>query len=174
MKIFLVGFMGCGKSYVGRRLAAKFSFQFVDVDSIIENTEGATIAHIFTTEGEPYFRQLESNTLKGLGKWDNIVIATGGGAACFRNNMEWMNEQGLTVYLKATPELLLSRLKNETNHRPILGGRTDDDLLHFIETKVAERAQFYEQATITIEQKTDGDQVVSDIVDALYNRVSVN
>jgi shikimate kinase len=174
VKLFLVGFMGCGKSYVGRLLAAKFGFLFVDVDSIIENTEGVTIAQIFEDRGEAAFRQLESDTLRGLKKWDNIVIATGGGAACFHNNINWMNENGVTIYLKATPTLLLSRLKNETHHRPILGGRTDDDLLHFIESKVAERKQYYEQAAFIIEQTTDGDQVVTDIIDALYNRSTLN
>lgn len=166
--------MGCGKSYVGKRLAAKFGFQFVDIDNIIENTEGVTIAQIFANQGETFFRQLESDTLKRLEKWDNIVIATGGGAACFHDNMKWMNEKGVTIYLKATPELLLSRLKSETEHRPILNGRTDLDLLHFIENKLAERAQFYEKAVVVVEQTTDGDQVIDDIVNALYNRVTAN
>ena len=166
--------MGCGKSYVGKRLAAKFGFQFVDIDNIIENTEGVTIAQIFANQGETFFRQLESDTLKRLEKWDNIVIATGGGAACFHDNMQWMNEKGVTIYLKATPEMLLSRLKSETEHRPILNGRTDLDLLHFIENKLAERAQFYEKAAVVVEQTTDGDQVIDDIVNALYNRVTVN
>ena len=174
MKIFLVGFMGCGKSYVGKRLATKFGFQFVDIDNIIENTEGSTIAQIFANQGETFFRQLESDTLKRLEKWDNIVIATGGGAACFHDNMQWMNEKGVTIYLKATPELLLSRLKSETEHRPILNGRTDLDLLEFIEMKLAERSQFYERALVTVEQLTDGDQIIDDIVNALYNRASAN
>ncbi len=174
MRIFLVGFMGCGKSFIGRPLAAKLSFQFVDVDNIIENTEGVTVAQIFANQGETYFRQLESDILRGLGKWDDIVIATGGGAACFHNNMDWMNEHGVTIYLKASPELLLSRLKNETHQRPLLGGRTDKDLLNFIENKIAERAQFYEKASLIIEQDSDGEDIVVDIINALYNRISQN
>ena len=166
--------MGCGKSFIGRPLATKLGFQFVDVDNIIENTEGATIAQIFVNQGETYFRQLESNLLKGLGKWENIVIATGGGAACFHNNMDWMNEQGVTIYLKASPELLLSRLKSETHKRPLLAGRTDKDLLDFIEGKIAERAQFYEKATLIIEQNSDGENIVVDIINALYNHISQN
>ncbi len=174
MKIFLVGFMGCGKSYVGRPLAAKLGFQFVDVDNIIEHTEGATVAQIFEKQGETYFRQLESDILKGLGKWENIVIATGGGAACFHNNMDWMNEHGVTIYLKASPELLLSRLKNETHQRPLLGGRNDMDLLNFIENKLIERTPFYEKASFIIEQVEDGEMIVVDIINALYNRISQN
>ena len=172
MRLFLVGFMGCGKSYIGRPLAAKLGFQFVDVDNIIENTEGGTIAQIFEKQGETYFRQLESETLKRLGKWENIVIATGGGAACFQGNMEWMNENGLSIYLKASPELLLSRLKGETLQRPLLAGRTDADLLDFIENKLSERTQFYEKAALIIEQAGDGEEIVIDIINALYNRIS--
>ncbi len=160
--------MGCGKSYVGRLLAVRFGFEFVDVDSIIESTERHTIPQIFVNQGEPFFRQLESDTLQGLAKWDNIVISTGGGAPCFHDNMAWMNAHGVTVYLKATPELLLSRLKSETDHRPILGGRTDQDLLDFIKSKVTERSSFYEQASVIIEQTKNGDEVVTDIIDALY------
>lgn len=166
--------MGSGKSFIGRPLAAKLGFQFVDVDNIIENTEGVTIAQIFENQGEIYFRQLESDILRGLGKWDDIVIATGGGAACFHNNMNWMNEQGVTIYLKATPELLLSRLKSETHKRPLLAGRTDTDLLDFIENKIAERAQFYEKASLIIEQVSDGEDIIIDIINALYNRISQN
>lgn len=166
--------MGSGKSYIGRPLAAKLGFQFVDVDDIIEHTEGVTIAQIFENKGETYFRQLESDILRGLGKWENIVIATGGGAACFHKNMSWMNEQGVTIYLKASPELLLSRLKNETHQRPLLAGRTDTDLLDFIENKLTERAQFYDKASLIIEQVSDGEDIVVDIINALYNRISQN
>lgn len=172
--MFLIGFMGCGKSYIGRLLAAKLGFQFVDADTVIENTEGVKIAQIFVDKGEPYFRKIESETLRGFQKWDNMVVATGGGAPCFHNSMDWMNENGITVYLKASPELLLSRLKNEANHRPILGGRTDDDLLHFIEQKLEERNPFYTQATLTIEQEGDGEHIVTDIINALYQRVTAN
>lgn len=166
--------MGCGKSYVGRLLAAKMGFQFVDADNVIENTEGTKIAEIFVNQGETYFRQIESQILRRFQKWDNIVVATGGGAPCYHNSMDWMNENGITVYLKASPELLLSRLKSESDHRPILGGRTDNDLLHFIEQKLEERNPFYTKATIIIEQEKDGDHIVTDIINALYECVTAN
>lgn len=174
MKLFLIGFMGCGKSYVGRLLAAKMGFTFVDADSVIENTEGVKIAEIFGSQGETYFRKIESEILRGFKKWDNIVVATGGGAPCFHDNMDWMNENGITVYLKTSPALLMARLKSEATHRPILGGRTDDDLLHFIEQKLEERNPFYTQATLTIEQEGNGEEMVGYIVNALYERVSAN
>ena len=166
--------MGSGKSYIGRLLAAKMGLQFVDLDSIIESTEEAKIAQIFVNEGETYFRQIESQILRGVQKWDNMVVATGGGAPCFHNSMDWMNENGLTIYLKATAELLLSRLKNESEHRPILGGRTDLDLLDFIKSKIVERSPFYSKATLTIEQETDGEHIVEEIINALYERLHSN
>ncbi|MBL7818667.1 MAG: AAA family ATPase [Saprospiraceae bacterium] len=168
MKIFLVGFMGCGKSYVGKRLSAKLGFQFIDADNVIENTEGMTIAQIFTQFGEAHFRQIEADTLRRFAKWDDVVISTGGGAACFHDNMDWMNAHGLTVYLKASPQLLMSRLKSEADHRPILGGRTDADLLQFIADKLNERSVFYEQARLIVEQESDGEQVVADVIQALF------
>jgi shikimate kinase len=174
VKLFLIGFMGCGKSYVGRLLAAKLGFQFVDADTVIENTEGAQIAEIFAKQGEAYFRKTESEVLRRFQKWDNIVVATGGGAPCFHDSMDWMNENGITVYLKAPPKLLLSRLKSETDHRPVLAGRTDADLLHFIEQKLEERNPFYTKATLTIEQMRDGEHIVIDIINSLYSRVADN
>jgi shikimate kinase len=169
-KIFLVGFMGCGKSFIGRRLADLLGFQFVDVDTLIENTEGVTIAQLFENQGETHFRQIETDTLKRLGKWSEVVIATGGGAACFHNNMDWMNANGVTIYLKATPELLLSRLKSEAEKRPLLRGRSEPELLDFIRQKLADREPFYSQATLIVKQNDDGEQVVTDVLSALYDR----
>ena len=174
MKIFLVGFMGCGKSYIGRQLAEKLGFLFVDVDSLIENTEGDIVAHIFENQGETYFRKIESERLKDLKKWSEIVIATGGGAACFHDNMAWMNENGMTVYLKATPELLLERLKNEAEKRPLLRGRTEPELLDFIKNKVAEREFFYNQANIIIEQNENNNEIVFDILQKILNHRIAN
>ena len=174
MKLFLIGFMGSGKSHIGKQLAQLLDYLFIDTDHLLENTEGSSVAQIFETRGEVAFRQLESDTLKGLSKWDNIVVATGGGAPCFHDSMDWMNENGITVYLKTSPALLMERLKSEAAHRPILGGRTDDDLLHFIEQKSEERNPFYSQATLTIEQEGNGEEMVGYIVNALYERVSAN
>lgn len=170
MRIFLVGFMGCGKSYIGKKLAEMLEFQFADVDSVIENTETlpgtdkVTVAKIFSEKGESYFRQVESNILRGLGKWTEIVIATGGGAACFHDNMAWMNKNGITVYLKTSPELLTERLKNEIAHRPLLQGKTVEELIVFVNQKVSEREKFYNQAQIIVYQDTNGDEIIFNIL----------
>jgi shikimate kinase len=167
MKLFLVGFMGCGKSYLGKILAQKLGFQFVDLDSIIENTEGERIGDIFEKQGETYFRKIESERLKGLQKWDEFVVATGGGAACFHDNMVWMNENGITVYLKTNPYLLMERLTPEVEKRPLLRGKSSRELLDFITVKVAERDKFYTQAAIIVEQNEDGEDIIYDILERI-------
>jgi shikimate kinase len=168
MKLFLVGFMGSGKSYLGKILAQKLGFLFVDLDSLIENTEGGPVSEIFERQGETYFRNIESERLQGLQKWDEVVIATGGGAACFNDNMKWMNENGITIYLKTNPHLLLERLTPEVEKRPLLRGKSSEELLDFIETKVSEREQFYTQAAIIVEQNEDGDAIVFDILQKVF------
>ena len=167
MKLFLVGFMGCGKSHLGKILAQNLGFLFVDLDSIIENTEGGTVPEIFEKYGETHFRKIESDRLRGLQKWDEVVIATGGGAACFNDNMAWMNENGITVYLKTNPYLLLERLTPEVEKRPLLRGKSSRELLDFINSKVAERDKFYTQASIIVEQTEDGEEIIFDILEKI-------
>lgn len=174
MKIFLIGFMGSGKTYLGKQLASKLGFLFVDVDSIIENTEGVTIAQLFDSQGETYFRKIESERLQGLGKWDEVIISTGGGAPCYHDNMDWMNAHGITVYLKTDPQLLLNRLKSETENRPLLRGKTDTELLEFIINKVRERTPFYEKAKIIVQQNEDGDEIIFEILKKILDSRSSN
>jgi shikimate kinase len=174
MKIFLIGFMGSGKTYLGKQLASKLGFLFVDVDSIIENTEGVTIAQLFDSQGETHFRKIESERLQGLGKWDEVIISTGGGAPCFHDNMDWMNAHGITVYLKTDPNLLRNRLKSETENRPLLRGKTDVELLEFIKSKVAERTPFYEKAKIIVAQNEDGDEIIFEILKKILDSRSSN
>jgi shikimate kinase len=165
--IFLIGMMGSGKSHTGQLLAKALGYPFQDLDDLIENTEGSKIAAIFDKHGEAYFRTLENRCLKSLGNKCPIVVATGGGAPCFLDNMNWMNQNGITIYLKTAPELLFSRLKNQTAERPLLRGRSEADLLAFITTKLAERSVFYEKAILMIEQKANGTGLLSDILAAL-------
>jgi shikimate kinase len=170
MKVFLIGFMGSGKTYIGKQLAQLLDYLFVDTDSLIENTEGVTVAQLFETQGETTFRKIESERLQGLSKWDNIIVATGGGAPCFHDNMAFINKSGITVYLKTKPELLLERLKPETEHRPLLRGRTDAQLLAFIKERVAARETFYGQADIVIHQESNEQAVAQEILTAIYER----
>lgn len=147
MRIFLIGFMGSGKSYVGSRLADLLGYTFIDLDDKIEEKTQKNIARIFEEEGEDYFRILERDTLQSLDKHNNAVIACGGGTPCFYNNMEWMKNHGKTIYLDLPPAILVQRLKNEKEHRPLIKDLSDKgELLHFIEKKLSERVGFYQKS----------------------------
>lgn len=150
MKIFLLGFMGSGKSYWGKSLAALLNIPLTDMDNEIEKETGQTIPEIFAGKGEAYFRELERNHLHEMLKKDWYVISCGGGLPCFFDNMELMNRYGLTIWLDAPIEVMVERLKRNKAKRPLLHGMTDPQMVMFIEKKLAERRIFYEQAKWTI------------------------
>lgn len=152
--IYLLGFMGCGKSYIGKGLAQKLGWKFLDMDDFLEANEGMSISQIFAEGGEKLFRTLERNYLHATYDFTQTIIATGGGAPCFFDNIDWMNKNGQTVYLKTPVSVLVNRLEKETAHRPLLAGKTTDVLNQFITNKLAERSPFYEQATTIFEYKT--------------------
>lgn len=149
MKIFLIGYMGCGKSTKAKQLASKLNCEVIDLDAVIVANEGKTIAEYFATYGEGSFRELESATLKNYPYPANCVVATGGGLPCFFDNMDWMNEHGKTVYLQMEPAALVSRLHNRQK-RPLIAHLDDEQLLVFIEEKLAERDPFYTKAQLII------------------------
>ncbi|MEM6318993.1 MAG: shikimate kinase [Bacteroidota bacterium] len=144
--IYLIGFMGSGKSYLGRQLAQLLSWEFLDLDDFLEANEGMKINRIFAEGGEQLFRDLEKNYLYATIDFTQTVIATGGGAPCFFDNLEWMNRHGQTVYLQASTDLLVKRLINETTHRPLLAGKTLEELQQFIDQKLLYRQSFYQKA----------------------------
>jgi len=149
MNIFLIGFMGSGKSTAGKRLASSLQYEFSDVDEMIVKEENLTIEAIFQQKGEDYFRQLETQYLRNLyyGKKNN-VIATGGGLPCHDGNMDYMNNHGMTVYLKLTPGQLFHRLKHAKKERPLLKGKTDEEVHDYIEEQLSRREYFYNKAHI--------------------------
>ena len=148
--IFLVGFMGCGKTSWGRKLAAGLGYEFIDLDHILEAKVGSTIAEYFASHGEEAFRKLESEILKTTDYPENTIVSTGGGLPCFFDNMEWMNGHGQTLYIQLSPKALGNRLENAKTPRPVLQGKKGDELVEFIEHKLAEREGYYLQATHTI------------------------
>ena len=154
MRIFLIGFMGSGKSYSGKRLAEQLGWRFIDLDDWIETQNGQSIKSIFSEKGEKSFRLLEKKALYEMTNFSNVVIACGGGAPCFFDNMDWMNSNGLTFYLSAPVSVLTQRLIQQMDHRPILKGQTSASLSTFIQQKVKERSPFYEKAQFVIEQQT--------------------
>lgn len=150
MKIFLVGFMGSGKSTLGKKLSELSGATFIDLDSRIESAEGKPVSNIFKERGEEYFRKIEAETLRKTSRSRNAVIATGGGTPCFYDNMKWMNENGVTVYLEATPGELYHRLLKERETRPLLAHLGDVALFDFIMSSIAHRAPYYTQAAIKL------------------------
>ena len=146
--IFLIGFMGSGKTTVGKKLSAKLGLQLVDLDAAIEQREGAYIRDIIADRGEPHFRAVEAETLRQL-DFSSKVISTGGGTPCFFDSMAWMKANGVVVYIEMDEAALFSRLKT-TNlaNRPLLMGLDDDGLKAFIHTKLAERLPIYTQADV--------------------------
>jgi len=146
--IFLVGFMGCGKTTLGRKLASRLGYMFIDLDHVLEAHVGMTIAEYFSTHGEAAFRKLESEILQTTPYPDNAVISTGGGLPCFFDNMQWINEHGRSIYIQLAPKILADRLEHEKVTRPVLQGRHGDELIAFIADKLIEREVFYKQATI--------------------------
>ncbi|MCX2481368.1 shikimate kinase [Pedobacter sp. MC2016-15] len=150
MKIFLIGFMGCGKTTLGKKLAKKQGFELVDLDHAIEHATGTTVANYFATHGEEAFRKLESETLKNHPYAENCVIATGGGTPCFFDNMEWMNANGTTVYIELSPVSLAKRLEKGMAKRPLLQNLTAEGVVDFIRNKLTERGPFYKQAKVTL------------------------
>lgn len=148
--IILIGFMGSGKSTVGKLLAKKLGHVFVDMDQVIEKQEGRSITDIFQTEGEQHFRKLERELLSSFTANQGLVISTGGGVPCFENNMNLINALGKSIYLQLSPKKLAERLKNEKNSRPLIKSMNDDELLLFIEKKLAERELYYLQSKLIL------------------------
>lgn len=146
MKIYLVGFMGSGKTVYGERLAKQLKWHSYDLDQMVEEGAGSSIAELFRSQGESYFRKLEKEALKRTAELDNAVIATGGGAPTYEDNMQWMNENGETIYLKLLPDKLLKRLKKEQDKRPLIQGMKENDLQQVIHEKLKARTFYYLQA----------------------------
>ena len=153
MKIFLIGFMGCGKSKIGKSLAKTFHFSFTDSDSYIEKKTSKSIKYIFNKKGEQYFRDLEREFLQDVILKENTVIATGGGTPCFHNNMQIILDNGISVYLKMEAKNLAERLCKEKNKRPLIDKISCNKLDEFISSKLTEREEFYLKATHIINAK---------------------
>ncbi|HEX3386761.1 MAG TPA: shikimate kinase [Mucilaginibacter sp.] len=148
MKIFLIGFMGSGKTTLGRKLAARMNYEFIDLDHVLEKQVELSIAEYFQFFGEDSFRKMESKVLKKTPYPENAVISTGGGLPCFFDNMDWMKANGKVVYLKLPPKTLADSLESGKEERPLLQGKHGDGLVAFIEQKLAEREQYYMEANI--------------------------
>ena len=147
---FLIGFMGSGKTYWGKKWADISGLNFVDLDEIVEKEQEKTIAGIFAEDGEQHFRNLETDALKKFSGKENVIVACGGGTPCFNDNLSWMNENGTSVYLQSSPENILKRLVSEKQKRPLIKHLQQDELFFYITEKIKERELFYNQAKIIL------------------------
>lgn len=154
--VFLIGFMGAGKTTLGKYAAKELHWDFVDLDHLIEAEAGKTIREIFEQEGEKKFRETERNTLKKIahspGK--NRIVATGGGAPCFGDNMELINTLGISIYLKPTAEILYQRLRLQKAERPMIRAVDDSDLADHIQTLLSKREPYYLKAHHILESSS--------------------
>ena len=163
MKIYLIGYMGCGKSTIGRKLADLMGISFVDLDKYIEERYFKSVPAIFAEEGEERFREKERAALIEVSEFEDVVIGTGGGAPCFFDNMDVMSNKGVTVYIAPDTEVLAARLIKSKTERPLIIGKSYEDLILFINEALKKRAPQYEKAKIIIRGENNLDpQLVID------------
>ena len=151
MHIFLIGYMGCGKSYWGKRLANSLNYNFIDLDEMIEKREGLSIPDIFEQFGEASFREREQSALESVKDLKQAtVISTGGGAPCFHNNIDRMNDMGKTLFLEASPRILMQNILKSDGERPIVKAIPEAELEAYIANHLKGRLPFYEQSQLKV------------------------
>lgn len=148
MNVILIGYMGSGKTTLGKKLASRLGLEFIDTDRLIENEQNSTVLEIFENYGENHFRELEKNLILRLKKKDNLLISTGGGLPCFNQLIDELNEMGVTVYLQRSARELANRILNSRKKRPLTDGKSREELIAFIEKALSERDFFYNKAQI--------------------------
>lgn len=169
MRLYLIGYMGCGKSTIGRKIARYAHLRFVDTDSLVEQREQATVADVITYHGEEYFRGVEHSVLQSTAEEDNLVVSTGGGLPVWGDNMARIGELGVSIYLRRSPQNIISRLSPYGRQkRPKFRGLNDEQLLAFMTSHMAEREPIYSQADITIECDMMAD---SEIIDLILSKI---
>jgi len=152
MRIYLIGFMGVGKTHWGKQLGRKLEIPFLDLDEVIEQDAGKSVADIFEQDGEEHFRMKEREVLHLLSEThESMVLSCGGGAPCFFNNIDYMNGKGVTVWIDTPFEILLGRLRQHKDKRPLLKGLDDEQLKAYIVKKNADRRIYYERAKVRID-----------------------
>jgi shikimate kinase len=172
-RIYLIGYMGAGKTTVGKELSRQMNLSFIDLDHYIEARYHKTIRQIFEEKGETVFREIECKLLHETAMIENVVISTGGGVPCFFDNMSYMNQTGTTVYLKISSDELAKRLGLVKHTRPILKGLFGEELKRFIADSLEKRDPWYKQASVIFDaEKMLTDNDVNEIACALKKLLS--
>ena len=177
-RLFLIGYMGCGKTTLGKRLAKKLGLAFIDIDLFIENRFRKSIGEIFKKHGESGFREIEHKILEEVVGFENTVISTGGGLPCFFNNMELMNQHGTTIYLQVSVDELTNRLESCKGNRPLIKDKAKDELQEFIAENLNKREAWYGKANLTVSAENlftpkDTDARVDDLIQHLKKQISL-
>ncbi|MBQ7361333.1 MAG: shikimate kinase [Bacteroidaceae bacterium] len=164
-RLILIGFMGSGKTTLGRALAKELGLTFIDLDNYIELRRCKSINRIFEESGEDGFRTIERNLLHEVCEFENVVISAGGGTPCFFDNIDYMNAQGTTIYLQVSNERLLERLRIAKSRRPLLKDKNDEEIKAFIEEQLARREKYYLQADYTFasDRLEDKEQIAESV-----------
>ena len=150
-RIILIGYMGSGKTTVGKALSKETGMMFYDLDWCIESRMHKTVAQIFAERGEEGFRKIEYNMLHEVAEFEDVIISCGGGTPCFFDNIDYLNGQGDVCYLKATPEVLYKHLLMGKVERPLIKGKSPEELIKFITEQVGKREEFYTKARYTLD-----------------------
>jgi len=170
--LYLVGYMGTGKTTVGHLLAKKLQRSFIDVDEFIENRYHKTISMLFEEKGEAGFRKIEHLVLQEISSFEKVVVSTGGGLPCFFDNMDLLNQTGITVYLKASVDELADRLAFDMQKRPLIKGKNAEELRAFIESNLQKREPFYNQANFIFDvHQCSSKQEIERWIEALLIRI---
>ena len=150
-RIILLGYMGSGKTTIGKELSEKLGIPFIDSDQAIEEKMNKSIVQLFEELGENRFRTLESDFIRELSKTSSFILATGGGLPCFFDNIIFLNELGVTIYLKTSSEILTNRILND-NNRPLIKGKNKEELNDFITSSLLEREFFYQKSRFILDE----------------------
>lgn len=145
--------MGAGKTTAAKRLANRLGWEVADTDDLFEEKYRISVDDFFQKYDEPLYRKLESEILKSTEGRDHIVISTGGGTACYFDNMDWMNQHGLTVFMRISPAAAVDRVLHSRHKRPLARGKTEAELMEFVSQHYAARMPFYERAQITVKSE---------------------
>jgi shikimate kinase len=149
----IIGFMGSGKTTIGKQLANKLKYNFIDLDEFIEKNLDMSILSIFSNKGESYFRDIETSYLKKALELKDSVISLGGGTPCFNNNMDIIKRHSKSIFIDLPVKMLADRLKNAKLKRPLINNKSDIELIDFIDTLRSERLSYYNQADFKIKER---------------------
>lgn len=162
--IFLLGFMGSGKTSIGKKLARKLAVDFIDLDEYIEEKYNSSITSIFAERGEEQFRLIEQACLKDLGEKQNCIVSLGGGTPCYFDNIKVIKQLGTSVYLKLDVNILVGRLRLKKAKRPLIANKSDEEISQFVRQELKKREVYYNQADFVLANNHPKAQLIIDLL----------